>query len=120
MLLIMYYMPLAFVALLTFAFAPLAWLVSRFLRPEKPTEWMEQTYECGSQPIGDAHVQFRFQYYTFALIFVVFDLVATFLLMWAIAFAGLSATAQLMMILFFGIMVLGVAYSLKKEAEVWI
>jgi NADH-quinone oxidoreductase subunit A len=81
---------------------------------------MEQTYECGSEPIGDAHVQFRFQYYTFALIFVVFDLVATFLLMWAIAFAGLSATAQLMMILFFGIMVLGVAYSLKKEAEVWI
>ena len=101
-------------------FAPLAWWASRFVRPKKPTQWMETTYECGSEPIGVAQVQFRFQYYTFALIFVVFDLVATFLMIWAVAFSGLSVTAQLMMMLFFGILILGVAYSLKKEDYVWI
>lgn len=81
---------------------------------------MESTYECGSEPIGDAHVQFRFQYYTFALIFVVFDLVATFLMLWAVAFTGLSMTAKTMMIVFFGILILGVCYALKKEETVWI
>ncbi len=81
---------------------------------------METTYECGSVPIGEAHVQFRFQYYAFALIFVVFDLVATFLMIWAVAFSGLSLNAQLLMIMFFGILVLGVVYALKKEETVWI
>jgi NADH-quinone oxidoreductase subunit A len=81
---------------------------------------MESTYECGSEPIGDAHVQFRFQYYAFALIFVVFDLVATFLMLWVVAFSGLSPEAIFLMILFFGILILGVAYALKKEENVWI
>ena len=111
--LIVYYMPLAIVSVIALGFAPLAWWASRFVRPKKPTQWMETTYECGSEPIG-------FQYYTFALIFVVFDLVATFLMIWAVAFSGLSVTAQLMMMLFFGILILGVAYSLKKEDYVWI
>ncbi len=118
--LIAFYVPLAFVAVIAFAFAPLAWFVSRFLRPQKPTQWMESTYECGSEPIGDAHVQFRFQYYAFALIFVVFDLVATFLMLWVVAFSGLSPEALLIMVLFFGILILGVAYALKKEENVWI
>ncbi len=81
---------------------------------------METTYECGSEPIGEAHVQFRFQYYTFALIFVVFDLVATFLMIWAIAFGGLSTTALSLMVVFFAILILGVIYALKKEETVWI
>lgn len=89
-------------------------------RPKKPTQWMESTYECGSEPIGEAQVQFRFQYYTFALIFVVFDLVATFLMIWAVAFSGLTTNAQLMMMVFFGILILGVVYALKKEDYVWI
>ncbi|MFT0898732.1 NADH-quinone oxidoreductase subunit A [Candidatus Methanoprimaticola sp. MG2] len=118
--LVAFYMPLAIVAVIALGFAPLAWWASRFLRPKKPTQWMETTYECGSEPIGEAHVQFRFQYYTFALIFVVFDLVATFLMIWAVAFSGLSATAQFMMIGFFAILILGVCYSLKKEESVWI
>ena len=118
--LVMYYMPLAIVSVLALGFAPLAWWASRFLRPNKPTQWMEATYECGSEPIGEAHVQFRFQYYAFALIFVVFDLVATFMMIWAVAFSGLSAAAQLLMVMFFGILILGVAYALKKEETVWI
>ena len=118
--LVAFYMPLAIVAVIALGFAPLAWWVSRFIRPKKPTQWMESTYECGSEPIGEAHVQFKFQYYTFALIFVVFDLVATFLLIWAVAFSGLSVVAQSLMIAFFAILILGVCYSLKKEENLWI
>lgn len=118
--LIVYYMPLAIVSVIALGFAPLAWWASRFVRPKKPTQWMESTYECGSEPIGEARVQFRFQYYTFALIFVVFDLIATFLMIWAVAFSGLPVNAQLMMMVFFGILILGVVYALKKEDYVWI
>ncbi|MCL1978821.1 MAG: NADH-quinone oxidoreductase subunit A [Methanomassiliicoccaceae archaeon] len=118
--LVVSYIPLVVVGILAFGFAPLSWFASRFVRPRKPTLWMENTYECGSEPIGDAHVQFRFQYYAFAIIFVVFDLIATFLMVWAVAFSGLSTMATVWMLLLLGIMILGVAYSLKKEETVWI
>jgi NADH:ubiquinone oxidoreductase subunit 3 (subunit A) len=114
------YLPFLFVGIISLGFAPLAWLVSRFIRPSQSTKWTEETYECGSVPIGDARVQFRFQYYAFALIFVVFDLVVTFLMIWAVAFAGLSDTATVCMLLFLAIMLIGVAYALKKEEEIWI
>ena len=118
--LIVSYIPLAALGVLALGFAPLAWWMSRFLRPKKPSQWQDDTYECGSEPIGVARVQFRFQYYAFALIFVVFDLVATFLMIWAIAFSGLTMTAQLLMLVFFAILILGVTYALKKEETVWI
>ncbi len=114
------YLPLLFVGILSLGFAPLAWLVSRVLRPSQSSKWTEETYECGSVPIGDARVQFRFQYYAYALIFVVFDLVVTFLMIWSVAYAGLSDIATVWMLLFLAIMLLGVTYALKKEEDIWI
>ena len=114
------YIPLVVLALLSVGFAPLAWFVSRFLRPNKPSQWKDMTYDCGSEPIGEARVQFRFQYYSFAIIFVVFDLVATFLMIWAVGFTNLSDLGKFWAVLFLGMLLLGVAYSLKKEEDIWI
>jgi len=114
------YLPFLFVGIISLGFAPAAWLVSRFIRPSKSSKWTDETYECGSVPIGDTRVQFRFQYYAFALIFVVFDLIVTFLLIWAVAYAGLSTMATVYVLLFLGFMLLGVTYSLKKEESIWI
>lgn len=41
-------------------------------------------------------------------------------MIWAVAFSGLTTNAQLMMMVFFGILILGVVYALKKEDYVWI
>ena len=114
------YLPFLFVGIMSLGFAPLAWLVSRFIRPSKSTEWTEETYECGSTPIGNTRIQFRMQYYAFALIFVVFDLIVTFLLIWSVAFDGLSTNATVWLLIFLGIMLLGVVYNLKKEENIWI
>ena len=37
------------------------------------------TYECGSEPVGGAMIQFHFQYYWYAIIFLVFDIAFMFL-----------------------------------------
>ena len=118
--LIVEYIPLIVLGAICLGFAPLAWFVSRFIRPTKTTEWMETTYECGSEPIGDAHVQFRFQHYAFAIIFVVFDLVAIFLMVWVLGFSELSVMAKIWMMIFLAVMVLGLSYALKKEEKLWI
>ncbi|MDD4244716.1 MAG: NADH-quinone oxidoreductase subunit A [Candidatus Methanomethylophilaceae archaeon] len=118
--LVVSYIPLVVLALLAMGFAPLAWWMSRFLRPNKPTAWKQMTYECGSEPIGEANVQFRFQYYSFGIIFLIFDLVATFLLIWAVAFGALSNTGILWGMVFLVLLMVGVAYALKREETIWI
>lgn len=118
--LIVSYIPLAILGVLALGFAPAAWLVSRVLRPKKPSQWQDMTYECGSEPIGEARVQFRFQYYSFGIIFVVFDLVVTFLMLWTVAYSSLSTVASLLVVAFLAMLLLGVVYALKKEETVWI
>ena len=118
--LVLSYLPLLFVGIISLGFAPLAWLVSRLIRPARSSKWTEETYECGSVPIGDTRIMFRLQYYAFALIFVVFDLVVTFLLIWSVAFHGLSDAATCYVLIFLGILLMGVVYSLKNEEKIWI
>jgi len=93
----------------------IAWV----LRPKKPNPIKSQTYECGLETYGDAWVQFRAQYYLFALIFVVFDIEAVFLYPWAVAYGKLGLFALVEMFIFLAILVVGLAYAWRKGALEW-
>ncbi len=68
----------------------LAWMWRRFFQPPKPGLEKNAIYECGVESIGEAHVQFRSQYYLYAIIFLIFDVEAIFLVPFAVAFTGLA------------------------------
>lgn len=93
----------------------LAWL----LRPKKPNPVKTETYECGPQIIGDAWVQFRAQYYVYALVFVVFDIEAAFLFPWAVAYSRLGLWALAEAFLFLAILTVGLVYAWRKGALRW-
>ena len=103
------------VALLPIAGLGIAWLI----RPKKPNPIKQSTYECGIEAIGDAWVQFRAQYYIYALVFVVFDIEAVFLLPWAVAYGQLPLYALAEGIIFILILVLALAYAWRKGALRW-
>ena len=73
-----------------FVIAPLlpaaALVIPRILAPCKPNPLKDQTYECGIETVGSTWVQFRVQYYIFALVFLIFDVETVFLFPWAAAF----------------------------------
>jgi NADH:ubiquinone oxidoreductase subunit 3 (subunit A) len=92
-----------------------AWL----LRPKKPNPAKNATYECGMETIGDTWVQFKAQYYLYALIFVVFDVEAVFIFPWAVAYHKLGLYALIEMILFVAILVGGLLYAWRKGALEW-
>ncbi len=74
------------------------------------------TYECGEIPEGEANIQFNFQYYLFAIMFIVFDVAAIFIILFGLVYAGgLSVQAQVLMALFVLIITAATLYSLKKE-----
>ena len=80
---------------LVFPLVPLAlaWLWRRFFQPPKPGAEKNATYECGVESIGDAQIQFHSQYYLYAIIFLIFDVEAIFLVPFAVAFTGLPVGA---------------------------
>lgn len=90
------------------------------------------TYECGSEPVGDAMIQFHFQYYWYAIIFLVFDVAFMFLALGGLLAAentGVGASAadisslegsMLVLAIFFGIMVMGVWHVFRKRGRIYI
>lgn len=95
-------------------------LLARFVAPRKPSLIKNATYECGVETRGETWVQFRVQYYLFALIFVVFDIEAIFVLPWAAAFNQLGLYALVEMVLFLAILAGAWAYAWKKGVLEWI
>jgi len=64
--------------------------VAQVYSPAKPNAIKNAIYECGLESRGDAWVQFRSAYYLYAIIFLIFDVEAVFLLPFAVAFTGLG------------------------------
>ena len=86
----------------------LAWSWRRFFQPPKPGVQKNAIYECGVESIGEAQVQFRSQYYLYAIIFLIFDVEAIFLVPFAVAFTGLPIGAFIAILVFLAN--LGISY----------
>ncbi len=114
------YIPIGIFALVALSFPILTFFVGRFFRPHNDNELKNSTYECGEVPVGEAHIQFHFQYYMFAILFVVFDLVVVFLILWVQVYLVLDVAAKVIMMLFLLVTLLGLWYSFRKEDVIWI
>ena len=95
----------------------IAWTV---LRPSRYSEEKLTTYECGEDPTGNAWIQFNIRFYVFALIFVVFDVEAVFLLPWATVFRELGLLAYIEGLVFIAILVVGLGYVWRKGDLAWV
>ena len=144
------YLAVAVMALVGIGFPVGSFIAAAVLRPRKspndPTKmrsWLlpgyetdqslylrrDSTYECGAEPMGDAHINFHFQYYWYAIIFLVFDIAFMFL-----AFGGVMAIqkgkgvlkdsevidALLTMTVFILLMGLGVWHVFRKRGRIYI
>ena len=94
--------------------------VTFLLRPKRAYPLKSQTYECGLETQGDTWVQFKVQYYIFALVFVVFDIETVFIYPWAVAYKQVGAFALAEMVVFIAILIMGLAYAWRKGALEWI
>jgi NADH:ubiquinone oxidoreductase subunit 3 (subunit A) len=89
------------------------------LRPKKPSKAKLETYECGMETVGDAWVQFRVQYYIFALIFVLFDVGGVFLFPFAVAYNALPFYAVGIVAAFVLTLLGSLLYAWRKGVLQW-
>ena len=90
------------------------------LRPSRQSEEKLTAYECGEDPTGNAWIQFNIRFYVFALIFVIFDVEAVFLLPWAVVFRELGLLAYVEGLVFIAILVVALAYVWRKGDLAWV
>jgi NADH-quinone oxidoreductase subunit A len=117
------YLPVVVLLLAAIAFAVsplvLAWMWAKKFSPHKPGPSKNAIYECGLESTGRPWVQFNPGYYLYAIVFLVFDVEAVFLLPFAVAFTGLTATECIAMLVFLLLLVEGILWAYKKNVLVW-
>jgi NADH-quinone oxidoreductase subunit A len=115
----------AYAAVLAFlvvaiAFLAVNLLVWKVIRPSRFSEEKLTTYECGENPVGSAWIQFNIRFYVFALIFIIFDVEAVFLLPWAVVFRQLGVLAFVEGLVFIAILAVALAYVWSKGDLEWV
>jgi len=96
-----------------------ALVIARILAPRKPNAIKQTTYECGMETVGENWVQFKAQYYVFALVFLIFDVETVFLFPWALALGKLPLFVVLEGILFILILLAGLVYTWRNGSLEW-
>lgn len=95
-------------------------IINRLLGPHKPNPIKQQTYECGIETVGDSWVQFKVQYYIYALVFVIFDIEAVFLFPIAAAYGQLDLFGIGAAVLFIFLLADGLLYAWGRGVLEWI
>jgi NADH:ubiquinone oxidoreductase subunit 3 (subunit A) len=95
-------------------------LTSMVVAPRKPNPIKQSTYECGMETVGESWVQFKAQYYIYALVFLVFDVETVFLFPWAVTLGRLSLFAVMEGIVFILILIAGLVYAWRKGMLEWV
>ena len=114
-----HYLFIGVLVLFAAVFPLLPIVLAKFVAPKKPSASKNDTYECGLAAEGDAWIQFRVQYYLYALLFVIFDVETVFIYPWAVSFKHLGLFAFIEVILFLAILAVGLAYAWKKNLLEW-
>ncbi len=96
-----------------------ALIATRVLAPYSKEHGKSISYECGMLPIGRTRTQINARYYLFAILFLIFDVEAVFLFPWAVNVAHASVTVFWEMVLFIGILGVGLGYAWKKGVLQW-
>jgi NADH:ubiquinone oxidoreductase subunit 3 (subunit A) len=94
-------------------------IIPRLIAPRKPNAIKNQTYECGIETVGESWIQFKVQYYIYALIFLIFDVELVFLFPWAVTLGVRPLYAVLEGVVFAGILITGLIYIWRKGALRW-
>ncbi|HZS03695.1 MAG TPA: NADH-quinone oxidoreductase subunit A [Blastocatellia bacterium] len=118
------YLPILLVFVFLAGFAVTNLIISRFFGRRRDTREKLMAYECGMDPVGSAHQRFSVKFYLVAMIFILFDIEAVFLVPWAVIFKALSKVLSpgfvfTEMIIFLAVLILGYIYVWKKGLFEW-
>ena len=122
------YFPILIIFLIAAVFAAAVITLSRLAGRNRPTTVKLMPYECGVEPVGTARERQSVKFYLVAMIFLLFDIEAVFLVPWAVVFPSVLHDPALRhlrfvfygeMMLFMVILFVGLFYVWRKGVLEW-
>jgi NADH-quinone oxidoreductase subunit A len=124
------YIPILIVFIFVAGFAVTNIVLSHVVGKRRNTRAKLMPYECGMDPVGSAHQRFSVKFYLIAMLFILFDIEAVFLLPWAVVFKAMSnaltingqparAFVFFEMMIFVAVLLVGYVYVWKKGLFEW-
>ncbi len=119
------YIPLVLQILVALGMAGGMVAASFFLGKHKRSRTKLSAYECGMDPVGDARGRFSVRFYMVAMLFILFDVEAVFVLPWAVIYRHLPAITGSRffgfweMLVYLSFVAVGLFYVWKKGILNW-
>lgn len=120
------YFPILMIFIFVLGFAVTNLALSHFIGRRKDIRAKLIPYECGMDPVGSAHQRFSVKFYLVAMLFILFDIEAIFLVPWATVFRKMITVwnwprsfAFVEMLLFIAVLLVGYIYVWKKGLFEW-
>ena len=107
--------------LIGIAIVTASWFVGR----HRNTKVKLASYECGIEAVGDARGRFSVRFYLVAVLFILFDVEAVFMMPWAIIyrklpqFTGSRLFGFWEMLVYLGFVAVGLYYIVRKGVLNW-
>ena len=96
-----------------------ALMAAKLLAPYARERAKGVSYECGMLPIGRNWAQIHVRYYLIAILFLIFDVETVFIFPWAMTFLSAPDYVFYEMLIFIGVLALGLAYAWKRGVLEW-
>lgn len=90
--------------------------LSYFIGERHKGKTTDEPYESGIPPTGDARLRFSSAFYLIAMFFVIFDLDAAFIFLWAVSFRELGLLGYIGILVFIGLLIILLVYELSIGA----
>ena len=93
--------------------------LSQLFSETRATPAKRSPYESGMVPLGTTRRRFSVQFYIVAMLFIVFDIETIFFFPWAVIYRDLGLFGFVEMLVFIGVLLVGLAYAWRKGALEW-
>jgi NADH-quinone oxidoreductase subunit A len=108
--------PFIIFAVIVFSLIGIMIALSYFLGERHKEKMTDEPYESGIPPTGDARLRFSSSFYLIAMFFVIFDLDAAFIMLWAVSFRELGLPGYIGIVIFIAILMVLLVYELSIGA----
>jgi NADH-quinone oxidoreductase subunit A len=119
------YLPLLMQIVFALGLATAMVVASKYVGRHRDSAVKLGAYECGIVPVGDARARFSVRFYMVAMLFILFDVEAVFMMPWAVIYRQLPAItgSRLFgfweMVVYLGFVAVGLYYIVRKGILNW-
>ncbi|MGH9466315.1 MAG: NADH-quinone oxidoreductase subunit A [Terriglobales bacterium] len=114
-----HYLPILIQLVLGIGLAAILVTLSYLIGKHKRTPVKGGAYECGVIPVGDAEHRVSVKFFLVAIVFILFDIEAVFLIPWAIEMKQLKLFGFFEMLVYVAIVLAGFYYIWTKGVIDW-